>query len=197
VSRRSLILLIASGALLVGFSLAALAERERAASPPLNDNAAARPQTAVLDWSEAQGPKGERLVFGVKRFQILPNGWRARVSLENDSRVAFSMDRSLRAFGLMLFPSGVHSDLAARIREQALPTMRPALTYDPDLPSTLDPHATWKGTISARGALVAGSWVRFVFGYFKPLGKAPSEFSGDFSWITDHAYRLRRSARTA
>jgi hypothetical protein len=191
VSRRSIIVLVAASAVLVGFAFAALAERERGSGASLAGDTAAKPQSKVLDWSEAQGRKGERIVFGVKRFQVLRNGWRARITLRNDSKVAFGLDRSRRSFGLMLFTSGVHRDLDNRVKEQALPTLRPALTYEPDLPSTLDPHTTWSGTISAHGALVAGSWVRFVFGTLDPIGRAPDTFPPQMLWITDHAYRLR------
>jgi hypothetical protein len=95
----------------------------------------------------------------------------------------------------MLFTSGVHRDLDSRIKDQALPTLRPALSYHPDLPTTLDPHSTWTGTMSARGALVAGSWVRFVFGTLNPIGRAPDTFPPQLLWITDEAYRLRGSSR--
>ena len=192
-SRRNILVLAIGSAVLIGFAFAAYAERERGTSASLAGDTAAKPQSAVLNWSEAQGQKGEQVVFGVKRFQVFRNGWRAQVSLKNASKVAFQLDRSHRSFGLMLFTSGVHEDLDTRVREQALPTLRPALSYDPALPPTLDPNATWSGTMSARGALVAGSWVRFVFGTLKPLGRAPDTLPPQLVWITDHAYRLRGS----
>jgi hypothetical protein len=190
-SRRSILVLVVGAAILVGFSFAAVAERERGGGASLGGNTAAKPQTAPLNWQESQGRKGERVFFGVKRFQVLENGWRARISIRNDSKVAFAIDRSRRSFGLMLFTSGLRRDLDTRNRQQDLPTLRPALTYDPDLPSTLDPHATWTGTVSARGALVAGSWMRFVFGTLEVVGRAPDAFPARLIWITDHAYRLR------
>jgi hypothetical protein len=191
VSRRSILVLAIGSAVLIGFAFAAYAERERGTRASVAGDTAAGPQSTTLDWSEPQGEKGERIVFGVKRFQVVRDGWRARISLRNDSKVAFGLDRSRRSFGLMLFTSGVHRDLDTRIKEQALPTLRPALAYEPDLPATLDPHSTWNGTISAHGALVAGSWVRFVFGTLDPIGRAPDSFPGQMLWITDHAYRLR------
>jgi hypothetical protein len=186
-----MLVLIVGAAVLVGFTFAAVAERERGGSASPAGNTAADPQTKTLDWTEWQGRKGERIGFGVKRFQVLPNGWRARISLANESKVAFGIDPSRRSFGLMLFASGKHRDLEARNRAQTLPTVRTALAFDPELPTTLDPHATWTGTISAHGALVAGSWVRFVFGWLDVIGRAPDAFPPHLLWITDHAYRLR------
>ena len=45
--------------------------------------------------------------------------------------------------------------------------------------------------MSARGPLVAGSFVRFVFGTLDPIGNAPDTLPPRLIWITDHAYRLR------
>jgi len=186
-----MLVLIVGAAVLVGFAFAAVAERERGGGASPAGQSAAEPQTATLDWSESQGTKGERVVFGVKRFQVLPDGWRARISLANKSKVAFGIDPSRRSFGLMLFASGKHRDLEARNRAQTLPAVRTALAFDPALPTTLDPYATWTGTISARGALVAGSWVRFVFGWLDVIGRAPDAFPPHLLWITDEAHRLR------
>jgi hypothetical protein len=191
VDRRALLVLIAGVAIVGGFLLAAAAERGGKNEPTQETNVAATPQTASLDWHETQGPKGERLAFGWRSFQVLRDGWRARISMTNDSKVAFDLNESERSFGLMLFASGAHSELDTRVGESALPTLRPALTFEPDLPPTLDPHATWSGTISARGALVADSWVRVVFGAFSPIGRAPDSFRDHMIWITDHAYRLQ------
>lgn len=186
-----MLVLVVGAAVLVGFAFAAVAERERGGGASLGGKTAATPQTKTLDLRESAGKKGERVIFGVKRFQVLPEGWRARVSVRNDSDVAFTIDPSRRSFGLMLFTSGAHHDLETRNRQQDLPTLRPALAYEPDLPSTLEPHATWTGTISAPGALVAGSWVRFVFGTLVVEGRAPDNFPPQLTWITDRAYRLR------
>ena len=186
-----MLVLIVGAAVLVGFAFAAVAERERGGSASLGGKTAAVPQAKMLDWRESAGKKGQRVIFGVKRFQVLADGWRARISLRNDSDVAFTIDPSRRSFGLMLFSSGTHHDLDTRNRQQDLPTLRPALAYDPELPSTLDPHSTWSATISAHGALVAGSWVRFVFGTLVVEGRAPDNFPPQLTWITDRAYRLR------
>ena len=50
----------------------------------------------------------------------------------------------------------------------------------------LEPGASWEGEISARGALVAGSWARVVFGTLVAVGKPPDELDEKVIWITDH-----------
>jgi hypothetical protein len=191
VSKSTLLAFVVAAAVLVGFAVAAVAERTTGHGTPVGEDVAARPQSAPLHWRETEGTKGEELVFGVDRFQVLRNGWRARVSMTNDSNVAYGLDRAARSFGLMLFTSGKHTELESRNNEQALPTLRPALAYKPALPPTLDPHTTWTGTISASGALVAGSWARVVFGELDAIGRTPDTLPPHVVWITDRAYRLR------
>ena len=43
----------------------------------------------------------------------------------------------------------------------------------PALPTSLVPRSTWTGTVSARGALPSGLWVRLVFGAFVSVGAVP------------------------
>jgi hypothetical protein len=190
--RSTLLVLIATGAAMVGFVIASAAAHIRGEKSEPAAGVLAKAQRKFLGWHEALGPKGERLEFGVERFEVLSDGWRARVSVHNDSDVAFEIDKSQRSFGLMLFSSGKHEEFNERNNAGTLPAVRPALDYDPPLPDVLEPKARWSSTISARGALAAGSWVRFVFGTFDAIGRAPDTFRGDFSWITDEAYPLRR-----
>ena len=75
-----------------------------------------------------------------------------------------------RAFGLMLFRTGETRELERRNRNGTLPATRPAVRYEPSLPKILEPGASWKGTISAPGSLVARSWVRVVFGTLVAVG---------------------------
>jgi hypothetical protein len=187
--RGTLLIFIAAGAALVGFAYASERVREDDSTPTAT--APAKPQVAPLGWRESEGPSGQRLVFSVHRFEVLADGWRARVAVRNDSRVAFEVGEERQAFGLMLFSSGEHDDLETRNREGTLPTLRPALRYVPALPEVFEPKASWSGTISAPGALVAGSWVRFVFGPFVAIGRTPDGLPSQAGWITDRTYRLR------
>jgi hypothetical protein len=124
------------------------------------------------------------------------DGWKARVSVENKTSIPWELGDPRatldRSFGLMLFASGELKELEELNASNALPAIRAATRYVPELPKILEPRAKWTGTISARGALVAGSWVRVVFGSLISVGKPPDELDERVVWITDHPYRLRR-----
>jgi hypothetical protein len=92
----------------------------------------------------------------------------------------------------MLFSTGAADELSQRLRQRTLPTMRPAVRYTPSLPEVLEPGRSWEGTISAPGSLVAGSWVRVVFGTLLAIGPPPEGLDETVVWITDHALPLRR-----
>jgi hypothetical protein len=190
--RSTLLILIAAGAAVVGFTIASAAERIRGSESEPVPSRPAPAQVAKLDWHEKIGSAGERLEFGWDRFQVVRGGWRAHISVTNDSQVAFELDKPNRSFGLMLFSSGKHQDLTERNSAGTLPAVRFGISYKPPLPDTLEPKETWEGTMSGPGALAAGSWVRIVFGYFDAVGAAPDIFKGSLLWITDHAYPLKR-----
>lgn len=179
-------------------------------SPPAH---AASPQRTELGWVESIGDKTGRLVFGVRAFEVTRDGWRADISLTNETTVAFGVGGAglpgSLAFGLMLFSTGAHSELETRNANRSLPTIRPTETFAPTLPPVLQPHQTWTGTIGARGPLPAGTWARAVFGALFPgqrieAGRlVPSKptvpdsllkanVGSDLIWITDHAYELKR-----
>jgi hypothetical protein len=70
----------------------------------------------------------------------------------------------------------------------------PATTYAPALPLVLRPGKTWRGTISAPGALAGGLWVRLSFGPFVSAADPPEGAASQVVWFTDHAYRLEEVA---
>lgn len=194
-SRTTVIVLLALGAALAGLAFSSAAERLRDRDTAADESVPASPQSAILDWRETFGPKGEQLVFSVESLQVTPTGWRARVSVMNDTTAAYevgdpraTLDRS---FGLMLFASGDKRELEERNLSRTLPAVRPALRYEPSLPAVLEAGDSWSGTISAPGALVARSWVRVVFGALVVVGKPPEGVEDTVVWITDHAYRLK------
>ena len=195
-SRTSVVVLVALGAALAGFAISSTANRLRdeGASPPASR--AARPQSAQLDWRETYGPRGQRIVFEVESFEVVPGGWRARLGLRNNTSVAYEVGDPRatldRAFGLMLFPSGTADDLEQRNASGTLPAIRSATIYQPSLPGILEPGASWEGTIGASGALAAGTWVRVVFGALVAVAKPPEGLAERVVWITDHAHRLER-----
>ena len=94
------------------------------------------------------------------------------------------------SFGLQLFETGDAQELEDRNRNGTLPAVRAATGYEPALPGVLEPGASWKGEISARGSLVAGSWARVVFGTLVAVGKPPEGLEEMLIWITDESYEL-------
>ena len=194
-SRTTLIVLIALGATFAGFVLASNAQRLSGGESELETSSvAAGPQTAELGWRETYGTGAERLVFTVDRLDVTETGWNARVGVQNDSSVGWELAPGATpdgSFGLQLFETGDIEELEERNRDQTLPAVRAATRYAPALPTILEPGSAWKGQISARGALVAGSWARVVFGTLVAVGKPPAEFDETVIWITDHAYELK------
>jgi hypothetical protein len=195
VSRTTTLVLVALGAALAGFAFSSAAERLRNDSGQEPASAAAGPQRADLHWRETLGTGRERLVFVVESLEVVSGGWRVRVSLENDTSVAYGLGDPRatidRSFGLMLFSSGDIAELERLNASGELPALRRAVRYEPELPAILEPRSSWTGVISAPGALVAGSWVRVVLGALVAVGKTPEGLPERVIWITDHAYRLR------
>jgi hypothetical protein len=193
VSRSTVIVLLALGATFAGFVFASNG-RLRAGESDIAPTVAAGPQMAPLDWRETYGNPGEQLVFTVKSLEVTDSGWKARIGIENRTKVGWDVapdETPDGSFGLQLFETGSKEELDRRNREGTLPATRAATRYAPQLPRTLDPNGSWEGTISAPGPLVAGSWARVVFGTLKAVGKPPSGFGKRFVWITDHAHQLR------
>jgi hypothetical protein len=195
VSRTTLIVLIALGATFAGFVLASNAQRLSGEDTEIASSVAAGPQTANLNWREIYGTPDERLVFTVDRLDVTKAGWNAQVGIENDSSVGWELAPGATAegsFGLQLFETGDVEELEERNSNDTLPAVRAATSYDPELPGVLEPGDAWEGEMSARGALVAGSWARVVFGTLIAIGKPPEELEETLVWITDHAYELEK-----
>lgn len=193
-SRTSVIVLIALGATFAGFVLASNAQRLTDDEPAVTPSVAAGTQAASLGWRETHGSGTERIVFTVNRVEVTETGWTARIGVENASSVGWELAPSATpegTFGLQLFETGDPKELEERNRERTLPAVRAAERYDPELPKILEPGAGWEGTISARGSLVAGAYVRVVFGTLVAVGKPPAELDEKLVWITDHAYELK------
>jgi hypothetical protein len=183
------------GAALAGFAFSTTAKRLQGDDDDAQASVAAGPQRVRLGWRETHGEPGQQLVFAVESFEVVPDGWRARVSLENHTSVSYALgdprDTLNRSFGLMLFPSGRLEELTDLNEDGTLPAIRPAERYEPRLPAVLEPRGSWTGTISAAGALSAGSWVRVVFGALVSIQTPPEEVGDNVVWITDRAYQLR------
>jgi hypothetical protein len=193
-NRAAIVVLVALGATVAGFAIATrahLGSQETTTSTTV----AAGPQEAKLGWRETYGQPGEQLVFTVDSLEVTKSGWRARVGVENKTQVAWKLEPGAvpdGTFGVSLFQTGDASELDARNRAQTLPAVRPATSFDPALEKILEPKASWRGDIAAPGALVAGSWVRVVFGTLIADGNPPPKFGDTIVWITDSAHQLRQ-----
>lgn len=193
-SRTSVIVLIALGATFAGFVLASNAQRLSDEVPEPTPSVVAGPQAASLGWRETHGSGKERLVFTVARLEVTETGWTARIGVGNESSVGWELAPGAMpdgTFGLQQFQTGELEELEERNREGTLPAVRPAERYSPELPGILEPGASWEGSISARGSLIAGASVRVVFGTLVAVGKPPPELPENLVWITDSAYELK------
>jgi len=154
----------------------------------------AAPQTERLDWRESYPATNPALVFGVSRFTVTHDGWKADISIENTSSIGWIVGDprfpSYREFGVLLFPDDDLKELERRTRDGNVPGLRAATSYTPALPETIAPGETWRGTIAAPGALAGGLWVRIAFGPFSADGKPPEGAQTPVVWYTDHAYQL-------
>jgi hypothetical protein len=193
--RSTLLVVIALGAAFTGFVFASAARELRGHGASSDTSVAAGPQTARLNWRETYRQDGKPLVFSVDWLKVLPAGWKARIGITNHTSIAYdvgdpqaTLDRS---FGLMLFSNGAASELDRLNSAGTLPEVREAARFEPSLPKVLEAGSSWEGTISAPGALVAGSYVRVVFGALVVVGKPPEGSSNPIVWITDEAHRLR------
>jgi hypothetical protein len=187
-SRTTVLVLVALGAALAGFAISTNARRGADDTPAGARSVAAGPQKAVLGWRETYGEAGEQLVFSVETLEVLPDGWRAKLAIENRSATSYRVASTLeQPFGLMVFSSGDYDELTDLNRSGTLPAVRPATSYMPRLPAVLEPGDSWGGTISAPGALVADSLVRVVFGALVSV----DDPRDGLAWISDHTYRLR------
>lgn len=193
-SRTTILVLVALGAGLAGFAFSATAKRLDRADATSKPTLAASPQNTTLAWRETYGTPRQTLAFSVASLEVVPGGWKARVSLENETSVPYEVGDPrhsvYRSFGLMLFSTGDHEELESRNAEGTLPAVRRAVAYRPSLPRILEPGRSWSGTISAPGALVGDSWVRVVFGPLISVGEPPAKLADNVVWISDVAYFL-------
>ena len=156
----------------------------------------ATPQRAELGWEERFPESGPALVFRAHRFAVTADGWEAEIEVENRTTVPWQVGGAAvdiaSSFGVMLFPTGSLDEVEQRSQDGELPGLRAAQQFVPPLPARLAPGGSWRGTIGARGSLAAGLYVRLVYGPFVAVGDAPEGMQPGFSWITDHAHRLKR-----
>ncbi len=182
-------------AVLVALGTVLLAAGCSSGGPPPVIPSAAPPQAVELAWDERSPTTGPALVFRVRRFAVTDDGWESDVEIENRTGIPWSLGENPiaveQSFGIMLFATGDMGELEQRNRNAELPGLRAARRFVPELPARLGLGASWRGTISAPGTLASGRWVRVVFGPLVAVGDPPDGMPSQFTWITDHAHRLR------
>jgi hypothetical protein len=182
-----MLVLVAVGAAIAGFAFSTAAKRGDGEVAEEPRSAAASPQKAVLGWEESVGSGRERLVFWVESLEVLTDGWRVDIALENRTSTSYEVGATHDSpFGLMLLSTDDQEVLEELNEAGTLPLIRPASRYEPQLPAILEPGDSWSGTISAPGALVAKSYVRVVFGRLVSVVDSGEQLS----WITDRTYQL-------
>lgn len=177
--------LLLAAALLAGCG--AVAEDEE----PFVPARAAEPRRAELRWRETYPAGPRRLVFEVHDLEVLAKGWRAEISVTNETGIAFATGGATdRVFGLMLFANGELEELQRASEAGTLPPVREAAEIFPAPPRVLSAGATWRATLEAPGALADGSFVRVAFGPFEARGEPPEGMEPVVFWITDRSHRL-------
>jgi hypothetical protein len=156
----------------------------------------APPQQAELGWEERFPEDGPAFVFRAHRLAVTADGWEADIEFENMTTIPWRIlgapgSGVATSFGVMLFESGALEEVERRSGEGELPGIRAAGRFTPALPARLAPGSSWRGTIGARGSLAAGLYLRLVYGPFVAVGDPPEGMQSGFSWITDHAHRLK------
>jgi hypothetical protein len=153
---------------------------------------AAEPQRAELGWRESYPSSGQRLVFAVDTLEITAKGWSVKIAVTNSTAIPFELGAIPEplAFGLMLFATDDLDELKDAAESGRLPAPRLAARFDPSPPDVLAPKQTWRATISSRGSLADGAFVRVSFGPLRARGEPPDGMEPTVLWITDRSYRL-------
>lgn len=156
---------------------------------------AAPPQMHELDWEERYPATGsEQLVFTVHALEVTDEGWAAEIGIENRTNIGWELPDSAqefeRSFGLMLFETAGLDELEQLNESGDLPPPRRARRYVPPLAPFLSAGESWRGRISAPGALPGGRFVRVVFGPLRAIDDPPEGAEAEVVWITDRSQQL-------
>lgn len=154
----------------------------------------ATPRTIELGWVERSGPRGRGFVFRVERIVVTRTGWRADISVTNDSPGDYRIQRPHRPgeslFGLVVLESAGKREL--RELTAGYRSLPPFLEPDwitPPTPRTLRARTTWRGSMGAATVLRRGSVVRVLFGRFARYTRSEG-LPRYLSWVTDRAVRV-------
>lgn len=134
-----------------------------------------------LNWREqVKDGKGHVVMtFEVRGLVFDKTGWAAAISFTNNSKRTVSINPD---FGLALYKAKKSTEHPNRLLVAA--------RVDPTMPKRLGPGKRWRGAIGGSGKPPVGMYVRVVFGYY--TGLAVEGAPGGFTWVTDHAYRMKK-----
>lgn len=149
----------------------------------------------TMNWLEAAP---DSMIVQVKRLEVGPTGWSAKVGFRNISKDTIIMPTGGQSspvdFGLGVFISSLSPRL-----EDAGNYISYVKKVTPLMPPALKPGEAWNGTFSSPEPPRAGRYLRLVFGVFfwkvpVPAGKAPY-----FLWVTQHGVQAppRQGAEAA
>jgi hypothetical protein len=148
----------------------------------------ARSRTIALDWHEAPGPAGARMIVEVRSLVVRPNGWSVTAAVQNDTHVTMTIGRPHHRgeteFGVLVLDSAEPEDVS-RAEPGALAT-----ELTPPAPVVLHRSERWSGRFSGPGRLASGRYVRVAFGRFTTVGPPQRGVPWRFRYITDHVVHL-------
>lgn len=158
-------------------------------------------KTVKVNWQEYKGLVGGKLQFHVTKIVVTPRSWSVSMTVTNASPYTIAItkpptipagpfkglwDYRVAGFGLAAYapPSRVSTG-GWRIGMSDHAT--------PSIPSSLGPRASWKGVFSGKTKVPQKTELRLTFGLFT-ITDAPDEskrsVGTQFSWLTDHRFRL-------
>jgi hypothetical protein len=156
--------------------------------------AAAPPQVIWVGTSELDGDGGVGFLLDVRRLHTTPSGWRVEATVTNATPARWTIGRPHMSGGTKfgLFVAQSARELRASRLAASGRTTPPliASAFDPPLPRSLAPGASWSGSFAGTGQLPAQSFVSVVFGRFSS-DSPPRRFPVGLLVITSVPIRVR------
>jgi hypothetical protein len=155
-------------------------------------------QTLAVRWAETHDLRPPRYSVGVplsgavairvRAISIARNGWRVEATVTNKSRSGLAIGA-----GELSYPSQGFSLLYPERSSAGLNTLHvlPATSFDPSLPDTLGPGASWSGSFSGLGAVPRPSQLYVGFGTFASAGTG-THLGVGASFVTSGTAQLKR-----
>lgn len=156
--------------------------------------AAAPPQTIRIGKSELAGAGGVGFRLEVRRMHITPTGWRVEGRVTNATPATWTIGRPHVSGGTKfgLFVARTARELRPSRLEASARTTPPLIAnaFEPPLPRSLAPGATWSGFFAGNGRVPSGSYVSVAFGRFRSYSP-PSRLPGGLLAVISVPTRVR------